>query len=421
MSETTEKKLRPIKHTSKEFYPFLALLIVISLIAVYAYYTQLSHGLGVTGLNDTTVWGIYIVNFIFFIGISHAGIAISAAVRILKAQRYRPITRIAELLTIVSLAMAGLTIVIDLGRPDRAFLLVVKYVERFRYSPLIWDITAVATYLILSSTYLYLPLRRDLKVVIEHTSGWRSRMFQYMIPFYEEGEEATIDRLSFWLSVTILPVMVMVHTTVAWIFSLLSSRPLWFNSFAGPYYIVAAVASGIASVMVLAAVIRKIYHWEDIIRPDLFRGLSNFTAMTTLVYLYMMMSEQLAALFAGPTGEAFVSEEWLFGNFATLFWLMTTLGLVIPFLYMLIQAFRKDYVNVTWTAVMSFILVIAFWFKRYIIIVPTLSIGIQQVGIYSPTWVEIAILLGSFAFPLLIYSILTKVVPLIELEEEHHE
>jgi Ni/Fe-hydrogenase subunit HybB-like protein len=92
---------------------------------------------------------------------------------------------------------------------------------------------------------------------------------------------------------------------------------------------------------------------------------------------------------------------------------------VIPFLYMLIQAFKKDYVNVTWTAVMSLILVIAFWFKRYMIIVPTLSIGVQQVGIYSPTWVEIAILLGSFALPLLLYSILTKVVPLIEMEETH--
>jgi Ni/Fe-hydrogenase subunit HybB-like protein len=421
LTDTIEKILRPIKHTSKEYYPFVALLAMTSLIGIYAYSRQLSHGLSVTGLNDITIWGIYIANFIFFIGISHSGIAISAAVRILKANRYKPIARIAELLTIVSLLMAGLCIVIDLGRPDRAFLLIVKYIERFRYSPLIWDITAVATYLVLSSTYLYLPMRRDIKVAMEHTSGWRQNMYKYLIPFYEEGEEATIDRLSFWLAVTILPVMVMVHTTVAWIFSLLSSRPLWFNAFAGPYYIVAAVASGVSSVMVLAAIMRRIYHWEDIIRPELFRGLSNFTAMTTLVYLYMMMAEQLSSLFAGPTGELFVSEEWLFGNFASLFWLMTTLGLVIPFLYMLIQAFKKDYVNITWTAVMSSILVIAFWFKRYIIIVPTLSIGIQQVGIYSPTWVEIAILISSFTLPLFIYAIFTKVIPLIEIEEEHYE
>ncbi|MCW4051032.1 MAG: polysulfide reductase NrfD [Candidatus Bathyarchaeota archaeon] len=420
MTDEIDKIMRPLKHTSKEFWPFLGGLAVISVLGIYAYTQQLIKGLGVTGLNDVTIWGLYITNFIFFIGISHAGIAISAAVRILEAKKYQPIARIAELLTIVSLVMAGLSIVIDLGRPDRSFLLITKFIDRFKYSPLIWDITAVGTYLVLSSTYLYLPMRRDLKVAAERSEGWRKTMFTTLIPFYEEGEEATIDRLSFWLAVTILPVMVMVHTTVAWIFSLLSARPLWFNAFAGPYYIVAAVASGMASVMAMAAVMRKIYHWEDIITPKLFRGLSNFTAITTLVYLYMMMTEQLGALFAGPAGEVFVSEAWLFGDFATLFWSMTTLGLVIPFLYMLIQAFKKDYVNITWTAIMSVILVIAFWFKRYMIIVPTLSIGIQKVGIYSPTWIEIAILLASFAIPLLLYTILTKIVPLIEMEEGHH-
>jgi molybdopterin-containing oxidoreductase family membrane subunit len=421
LSDDIDKILRPLTYTSKEFYPFVAGLSIISLIAIYAYAMQLSKGLGVTGLNDVTLWGLYITNFIFFIGISHAGIAISAAVRIMKYNKYQRIARMAELLTIVSLAMAGLSIVIDLGRPDRSFLLITKYLARFRYSPLIWDITAVATYLILSSTYLYLPMRRDLKIAMDRITGWRKTLYRYLIPAYEDGEEGTIDRLSFWLAVSILPVMVMVHTTVAWIFSLLSSRPLWFNAFAGPYYIVAAVASGLASVIVIAAILRKIYHWEDIIKPEVFRGLGNVTSITTLIYLYMMMAEQLGALFAGPAGEMFVSEEWLFGTFSFIFWAMTTLGLIIPFLYLLIQAFRPSFVNITWTAIMSFILVVAFWFKRYMIIVPTLSIGVQHVGLYTPTWVEIAILFGSFSVPILMYTILTKIVPIIEMEEHNHE
>lgn len=413
--------MRPLKYTSKEFYPFFAILALITIVGIYAYFEQLVRGLGVTGLNDVTIWGVYIANFIFFIGISHAGIAISAAVRLMNLEKYKPIARIAEILTIVSLAMAGLSIVIDLGRPDRAFLLITKYIERFRFSPLIWDITAVATYLVLSSTYLYLPMRRDLKIAMDRLTNWRKTIYSYSIPAYEEGEEATIDRISFWLAVTILPVMVMVHTTVAWIFSLLSSRPLWFSAFSGPYYIVAAVASGIASVIVIAAILRKIYHWEEIIKPEIFRGLGNFTAITTLTYLYMMMAEQLTALFAGPAGEVLVSQAWLFGSFSTIFWSMTSLGLIIPFLYLLIQAFRPNYVNIGWTAFMSVILVIAFWFKRYLIIVPTLSLGIQEVGVYNPTWVEIAIVLGSFALPALLYTLLAKLVPLIELEEGHHE
>jgi molybdopterin-containing oxidoreductase family membrane subunit len=417
MSDTIEKILRPIKHTSREFYPFILFLTIVSLTAIYAYITQLSQGLGVTGLNDITVWGVYIVNFIFFIGISHAGIAISAAVRLLQSEMYKPIARIAELLTIVSLAMAGLSIVIDLGRPDRSFLLITKFLLRFKESPLIWDITAVATYLTLSSTYLYITLRRDFKIASERVEGWKKTFYELLIPWYQDNEHKTIDRLSFWLSVTILPVMVMVHTTVAWIFALLGSRPLWFTAFAGPYYIVAAVASGISSVVAIAAVMRKIYQWEDILRPMVFKGLANVAMFTTLIYLYMMLAEQIGALYAGPEAEFLVSYEWIFGSFSRIFWGMTTVGLIIPFIFLLWQAFKKNYVHIEYSAIMCAILVVAFWFKRYMIIVPTLSIGIPQAGIYNPTWVEIAILFGVFAVPILLYTLLSKIIPLIELEE----
>jgi Ni/Fe-hydrogenase subunit HybB-like protein len=420
LSDRIEKLLRPIRHTSKEFYPFIGFLSVISIVAIYAYVQQLTMGLGVTGLNDVTIWGIYIVNFIFFIGISHAGIAISATVRLMKLHRYHKIARIAELLTIVSLAMAGLSIVIDLGRPDRSYLLITKYLLRFPFSPLTWDITAVGTYLTLSATYLYLTLRQDFKIVSERFDGWRGKFYAMLIPFYEASEKATIDRLSFWLSVTILPIMVMVHTTVAWIFALLGSRPLWFTAFAGPYYIVAAVASGLGSVVVIAAVMRRIYHWEDILEPMLFKGLANISMLTTLIYIYMMMAEQIGALYAGPEAEFLVSYAWIFGDFSGMFWTMTTFGLIAPFLFLLWQAFKPGYVNIDGSAIACTVLVIAFWFKRYMIIVPTLSLGIQGVGMYSPTWVEIAIMLGAFAIPILMYAVITKIVPLIELTEETH-
>lgn len=421
MIDNKERILRPVLKTSKEFWPFIGILTLISASAIYGYYTQLSEGMGVTGLNDITIWGLYITNFIFFIGISHAGIAISAGVRLLKFDAYKPIARLAELLTIVSLMMAGLNIIIDLGRPDRSYLLIANFLDRYGSSPLIWDITAVGTYLTLSTTYLYLPLRRDLKASIPYVDGWRKQLYHLLLPFYEEGEEVIIDRLTWWLGVTILPVMVMVHTTVAWIFSLLGARPLWFSAFAGPYYITAAVASGIASVIVFGTVLRKLHHWEDLIPAKLFRGMGNLVSIITITYLYMMVSEQITARFAGPAGEIIVSDLWLTGDFATMFWGMTVFGLFIPSVYLLVQAFRKDALNLNMTALMSAIIVIAFWAKRYIIIVPTMSIGIQKVGLYTPTWVEISILLGSFSIPILIYTILTKLIPIIEMEEHHHE
>lgn len=416
-----EKILRPLLYTTKEFYLFAAILAIITIISIYGYSLQLSKGLGVTGLNDITIWGFYIANFIFFIGISHAGIAISAAVRIMKLERYAPIARMAELLTLVSLIMAGLSIVIDLGRPDRAWLMIQNFPKRIGSSPLLWDITAVGTYLILSSTYLYLPMREDIKVCKEKSSGWRKKLYALLLPGYEEGEKDAIDRLSWWMAVTILPVMVMVHTTVSWIFSLLSSKPLWFGAVAGPYFIAAAISSGIASVVVIAAIVRHLFHWEDLLPPEIFRGLGNFLSVITLVYLYFMLVEQFTARFAGPTGEFFVSESWLFGAFAPIFWTLTFIGLFIPTTVLLIQAFRPNHININMTALVSFIVVIAFWFKRYMIIIPTLSIGVEHIGFYRPTWVELTILAGSFALPALIYTVLIKLVPIIEMKVEHHE
>ena len=421
MTDRQEKIMRPLLHTSREFWPFMVALTLITGVFIYAYMIQLTKGLGVTGLNDTAIWGVYIVNFIYFIGLSHAGIAISAAVRIMKLYRYAPIARMAEVLTLASLMMAGLSIVIDLGRPDRSFLLVTKFAARIGSSPLLWDITAVATYLILSTTYLYLPMREDLRVCRDRMTGWRKKMYEITLPGYGEDEAPVIRRLAWWMAVTILPVMVMVHTTVSWIFSLLSNRPLWFGAAAGPYFIAAAVASGIASVVVIAAVLRKLFHWEDILTPEIFRGLGNFHSIMTLNYHYMRLVEQVTARFAGPVGEFFVSEAWLFGEFATIFWSITTIGLVLPCIYLLIQAFRPGKINITMTAFVSLAIVIAMWFKRFIIIVPTLTVGGSPLLAYTPSWVEIAILAGSFSALALIYTILLKLIPVIEMEEHNHE
>lgn len=420
MSDHEEKLLYPMRNTSKSFYVFLAALSIVSLWFLYAYTVQLTYGLAVTGLDDIVIWGTYISNFIFFVGISHAGIAISAAVRIMRLDSYKPIVRIAELLTLVSLAMAGISIVIDLGRPDRAFLLITSWASRIGTSPLIWDITAVATYLILSATYLYISLREDIHKVMTRSTGWRKKFYSLCIPWYDVDETPTIHRLSMWMAVTILPVMVMVHTTVAWIFGLISSRPLWFGGIAGPYFVAGAIASGIAAVTAIAAIIRYLYHWEDIIKPQIFRGLGNFLAVIILIYMYFMLSEQMTANYAGPTGEYFVTQDWLFGPYWVLFWPMFIGGMLLPCLILLWQAFRPGYVNIKLTAFLAAVVVLAFWVKRYLVIIPTMTRGIEGL-VYTPTWVEISIVLGTFALPALLYIIFMKFFPIIELEELKHE
>lgn len=411
-----DNRLRPIFFTDASFYPYVGALLVILVWGVYAYIVQLRLGLSGTGMNDITIWSVYIVNFIFFSGISLAGIGIAAAVRIMHMKNYEPLVRIAEVLTVVSLSMAGLSVVIDLGRPDRSYLLIQNYFERIGTSTMMWDITAVATYLILSATFLYVGLRADIKECAIRCSDWRKPLYNALLFWYDEEETPTVHRLARILSITILPVMVMFHTVLAWIFGVGSTRPLWFGAVAGPYFVSAAVASGIGAIIVIAAILRWAYNWSDILSDDIFRGLGNFLSVSILVYMYFMLAEATTSKYAAPSGETQVINEWLFGSFSSIYWPMLILGMAMPATILIIQALRPGYINVKITAFLAAIVVGAFWIKRYIIIVPTLSLGAYVP--YFPTWIEVSITLATFALFFLMYTGFVKLFPLFELEGE---
>jgi Ni/Fe-hydrogenase subunit HybB-like protein len=411
-----DERLRPIFSSDISLYPYIGSLLVILIWGVYAYTVQLRIGLAGTGMNNITIWSVYIVNFIFFSGISLAGIGIAAAVRIMHMKTYQPLVRIAEVLTVVSLSMAGLSVVIDLGRPDRAYLLIQKYFERIGTSTMMWDITAVATYLILSATFLYVGLRGDLKICSELTGNWRKSLYNALLFWYDDSEKPTIHRLARILSITILPVMVMFHTVLAWIFGVGSTRPLWFGAVAGPYFVSAAVASGIGAIIVIAALLRWAYNWGDILKDNIFRGLGNFLSVSILVYLYFMLAEVTTSKYAAPSSEAQVINEWLFGGFAYIYWPMLIIGMILPATILIIQALKPGYVNVKITAILAAIVVGAFWVKRYIIIVPTLSLGAYVP--YHPSWIEVSITAATSALFFLMYTGFVKIFPLFELEEE---
>jgi len=420
LNHESDAILRPLTTTSRSFYAFIGFLSVVIALFLYAWYVQLTQGLGVTGMNDTIIWGLYISNFIFFIGISHAGIAISAAVRIANLRKYKPITRIAEALTLASLLMAAFSIIVDMGRPDRSWNLIVNYFDRIGQSPLLWDISAVATYLVLSTTYLYLSMREDMAFLRGSLTSWQAKLYNILLPGYTPGEHKTVSKLAWWLAVTILPIMVMVHTTVAWIFSLLPNRPMWFGAVAGPYFIIAAVSSGIASVIVIASILRHLFHWEELIPKDIIKGLSNFLGVTTLTYIYFMFAEQMTARYAGPGGELRVSNAWFFGEFSIYFWAMFLIGLALPTAALLIRGMMRKEADIRLSVVTSVLIILALWVKRVIIIVPTQARPLMPVswGIYIPTWVEWSIVAGTFAIATLIYTLFLKIFPIIEIVEE---
>lgn len=392
---------------------------------IYAWLVQLRLGLTATGMNDKVIWGFYIANFIFFIGIAFAGIAIAAGIKIIGLKKYDPLVRMAELLTVVATLTAVLSLTFDLGRPDRVFNLLKFYPYRVGQSPLAWDLTAIGLYLLLSVTFLYLPLRRDLKLSYKSLfghKGWLNRLQVFLhdkLLLAYRGKEPGIERLESWLALAILPIVVMLHSIIGWVFSLMVSQPGWFNPLYAPAFVLAALTSGVAVLIVIAGSFRRTFGWEEILKDEIFKGLSSFLAALTLFYLYFMFSTELGANFAGTTGQLATSKALLEEEFALPFWAMTICGFFLPSLWLIIQALKPKVFRMRNTVVLAGLIALSFWVKRVLIVVPPLTrpnLPFTR-GIYIPTWVEWSLVGLSFAVTILFYLIFIKLLPILPIKD----
>lgn len=364
--------------------------------------------------------GVYITNFVFFVGIAHGGIAIAAATRLFNLTRFRSIARIGEVLTIVSIIMAGLSILLDIGRPDRVFHMILYWPERVGWSPLTWDLTVIFTYFALSLAYLWLTIRKDLFLCATRFPK-RLWLYKALLIGYRPGEEEEIERLTWWLSLAIVFLVVMLSGgVVAWLFGLISSRPGWFSALAGPYFLTAAIASAIAAVILIAALLRKVFSWQAYIQPEVFRGLGIVVGLLTLFYLYLTLAEQLTFRYASPHAETMISDMLLRGQFAPIYLPTLFVSFLIPALWLLLQALRPGVFSITGTTFASGAILIGFWVKRLMIIVPTFLRPYLPfpTGAYNPSWVEWSLMIRVFATAILLYMLFMKLFPIMEVREE---
>ncbi|MFQ5710304.1 MAG: NrfD/PsrC family molybdoenzyme membrane anchor subunit [Candidatus Geothermarchaeales archaeon] len=409
-----ESLLQPITSTSKWFYAFMAVLLALIMVWGYSYSQQLTQGLGVTGMNRPVYWGIYISTFVFWIGISHAGIAISASVRLLGIKSQRPVTRIAELLTVVALFMAILCIVVDLGRPDR----ILHLFAWGRYqSILIWDITAVTTYLTGSIIYLYLSMRADFLFYSKKVSRL-SWLYNFLALGYRGGEmeEERHEKALWWIAVAIVPIMVTVHTVVSWVFGLQSARPGWFSAIFGIYFVIGAVASGLASIITIAWILRRLFRWERYLNMEVFKGLAWALRNVLILYFYLWIAEEITIRYLGPLPEVSVSNALFFGEFSWVFWPMLVLTFIFPALILFLPLFKKELFNLNVVVLASVLLNVGLWIKRVVIVVPTLTYPrlYPPVVTYTPTLAEWSITLGTFWIAITLYTLFIKLFPIIE-------
>lgn len=407
-----EMLLRPILHTGRSFYISVAILFSIALFAVWTWYHQLETGLGVTGMNRPVFWGIYITNFVFFIGISHAGTLISAILRLCQAEWRRSITRAAEVITVLVLFFGVFNIIVDLGRPDRA-MNVIKH-GQFR-SPLLWDVTSISTYLMASSIYLLLPLIPDIAILRD-----RKVRFHWLYKFLSfgwTGTEKQHKRLGIAISVMavlVIPIAVSVHTVVSWVFGM-TVQPMWHSTIFGPYFVVGAIYSGMAALLIAMTIIRKVYHLEGYLKQIHFDNLGKLLLVFTMLWFYFTFTEYLTTFYGSEPTHMSVFYSKLTGTFAPEFWVMVICCFVVP---MAILTRRKTR-TVTGCLVSSITITIGMWLERFTIVVPTLvnpRLPYPR-GAYFPTWVEWSITLGCFAFFTLLYMAFTKVFPIISIWE----
>jgi Ni/Fe-hydrogenase subunit HybB-like protein len=426
MSKREEHLLTTLTETSTRFYLWVAALLGVVLWGLYAYVHQLRNGLAVTGMRDQVSWGLYITNFVFFIGISHAGTLISAILRVTHTEWRRPITRLAEGITVFALCIGAPMVIIDLGRPERMLNL-------FRYgriqSPILWDVLSVSTYLTGCALYLYIPMIPDLAMLAEQPrlAAWRRRFYKKLSLGWTGSatQWALLERSISVMAVVIIPLAISVHTVVSWIFAM-TLRPGWNSSIFGPYFVVGAIYSGAAAVIFSMYVLRRVLRLQDYLQPVHFRNLGLLLLSFSLLYLYFNVNEYLTMGYKFEGIEKVYLTQLFFGDYAPLFWTVQTVGVFIPALLLMavLGLRRHQSLIIPGVALASFLAIVGAWAKRYLIVVPTLSSPFlpgQRIPWewthYRPTWVEWSVTAAAVAVFLLIYALFSKLFPMISIWE----
>ncbi len=314
------------------FYAAVGALLAVIAWGLIAYTLQLRYGLGVTGLRDTVMWGLYVTNFVFFIGISHAGTLISAILRVTGAGWRRPVTRLAEAITVFALLVAAPMVLVDIGRPDRL-------INIFRYgrlqSPILWDVISITTYLTGSLLYLYLPLIPDLAILrrAPNLPEWRRRLYGILVLGWKgsERQKVLLERAIATMAVIIIPVAVSVHTVVSWIFGM-TLRAGWNSTIFGPYFVFGAIYSGIGAVVVAMAGFRWAYRLHDYITESHFRRMGYLLLTLALIYGYFTFAEYLTPAYKMAVAERGYLAAVLGGAYARVFWFTQIGGVLLPIL-----------------------------------------------------------------------------------------
>jgi len=395
-----------------------SLLLVGAIAIVY----QISVGVGTWGLNRTVGWAFDITNFVFWIGIGHAGTLISAILFLFRQRWRTSVNRAAEAMTIFAVMCAGIFPVIHTGRPWFAYWMFPYPNTRgslwvnFR-SPLVWDFFAISTYLTVSAMFWFIGLLPDLATIRDRaTAKWRRKLAGVLSLGWTGSYRAWQRYEVVYLMLAGLgtPLVISVHTIVSWDFAT-AVLPGWHATIFPPYFVASAIFSGMAMVLTLMIIARKLMHLEDYITIRHIERMSKLVITTSGIVGLAYATEFFTALYSGSSYEQFVFLNRALGPLFWGYWTMVGCNVFVPQLLW----FRKVRTCVPAVFVISILVNVGMWFERFIIIVTSLSRDFIPANWfhYAPTRIEVATLVGTFGLFFTLFLLFCRFVPVIAVAE----
>jgi molybdopterin-containing oxidoreductase family membrane subunit len=399
----------------------LGVAILLFLMGAAAWIYQIYWGLGQAGYEPPVMWGVYITTFVFWVGIGHAGTLISAILYLFRAGFRTTIYRAAEAMTVFAVMTAGLFPIIHIGRPWKFFYLIPYPNWRLIWpnfkSPLVWDVFAILTYLTVSATFLYVGLVPDIAVLRDREKnpvrkkilavlslGWRN----------SEKEWRHFARMYLFLAAFSTPLVLSVHSVVSMDFAM-ALTPGWHATIFPPYFVAGAIFSGIGMVFTIIIPIRKFFHLQHIVTINHLDAAAKLCLFTSSVVGCAYIIEFWIAWYSGNPFETQYFWNRVFGEWWWAAWIMLLCNVVFP-LSLWSQKLRR---NPAWLFILSIFINLGMWYERFVIIVPGLSHEFEpwQWGHYLPSWLDVAILVGSFGWFFMWFLLFIKQLPVIAISE----
>lgn len=390
---------------------------------VWGFYNTISTGIGEWGLNNNVAWGWAIINFVWWIGIGHAGTAFSIFLLILRQNWRTSINRAAEAMTIFAVMAAGLFPLIHMGRIWDGFFIIPYWNTRGPLwdnfnSPLFWDVVAISTYLMASFVFWYVGMIPDFATIRERTASNIKKKIYGTLSFGWIGNARgwlRFETAALLLGGMAAPLVVSVHSIVSMDFAV-SVVPGWHTTIFPPYFVIGAIFSGFGMVLTLMIVMRKLYKFKDYVTDGHLDAIARILTFISLIMATAYTTELFMAWYSGNEYELFTfMKNRVTGDYKYAFWTMITCNAIIPQLFW----FKKIRKNITIVFIMSIFINVGMWFERYVIVVTSLSKDFLPAtwATYQPTITEISIFVGTLGLFILGVLSFFRFVPTIAISE----